>query len=108
MVDCEDKLRNDFLKALKNNSCGDVVDDLIAILKKDYVLLVKEPLYCHECIHYNNTSGWISPDYCVYYQRIIRNVNEANNCSHYFSGEEEARKSMARFHNSWTGDLFYK
>ena len=108
MINREDKLRDEFLKALKGNPQGDVVDDLIGIIKKDYVLLVKEPLYCHECIHYNNTAGWISPDYCVYYQRIISNVNAANDCSHYCNGGNEARKSMARLHNDLTGDLFYE
>ena len=104
----EEKLREEFLKALKSNSCGNVVDDLISILKRDYILVVKEPLYCHDCIHCNNTAGWISPDYCMYYQRKITNMSAADTCKHYFSGGLEARKSIARMHNSLTDDLFYE
>ena len=108
MVDRESKLRKEFQCALKKNPCGNVVDDLISILERDYILLVKEPLYCTDCIHCNNTSGWISPDYCMYYQKRINNTRAADDCIHYFSGEQEARKSIARLHNDLTGDLFYE
>lgn len=108
MVSRESKLREEFQCALKKNKCGNVVDDLIGILKRDYILLVKEPLYCRDCIHCNNTSGWISPAYCVYYQCKINNMSAADDCTHYFSGEQEARKSIARMHSDLTGDLFYE
>ena len=105
--DLEAKLREDFRKALYCNKCGNVVDDLIAILKRDYVLLVKEPLYCRDCLHFHTTYGWLSHQYCMYYRQSIDGKGSANNCEHYCSGEDSARKSMARFHNELTGDLFY-
>lgn len=102
------KLRKDFLNCLQKNPQGDVVDDLIKVLEKDYILIVKKPLYCKDCIHCHHDIGWStqSPYYCMHHQ--IRVVNEsANNCNHYFSGEHEARKSIAHLHNELTDDLFY-
>lgn len=107
-MDYESKLRKDFLKCLSENSGGNVVDELISVLKKDYILLVRVPLSCRDCIHFNNTAGWIHPNYCAFYQRSFDSLSKANDCSHYFSGKEEARKSMARLHNDLTGDLFYE
>ena len=108
MCDLEDKLREDFLKCLGKNNRGDVVDDLINVLKKDYVLLVKKPVYCSDCVNFHDRQGWISPHYCMFYQRKIDKLTNAECCSHYFSGGEEARKSIARLHSELTGDLFYK
>lgn len=108
MCDLEEKLRDDFLKALGKNNRGDVVDDLINVLKKDYILLVKEPLNCRDCVNFHDRYGWISPFYCMFYQRKITDLSDADCCSHYFSGGLEARKSLARVHNDLTGDLFYK
>ncbi len=106
----EEKLREDFLKCLRSNPQGDVVDDLIKVLKRDYVLLFREPLYCSDCISCNEDNIMISngsPFYCMRFQRRV--VNEAaNNCKHYLGGGESARRSMARFHNELTGDLFCK
>ena len=39
------KLRKDFLNCLQKNPQGNVVDDLIRVLEKDYILIVKKPLY---------------------------------------------------------------
>lgn len=106
----KEKLRKEFLKCLQNNPQGDVVDDLITVLEKDYILMLKEPLYCTDCIHCHNdmmSFTTIPPFYCMQYQKRVYD-NNANNCKYYFSGKEQARKSIAGLHNSLTGDLFYE
>lgn len=106
----EEKLREEFLECLKCNPQGDVVDDLIKVLKRDYVLLVREPLYCRDCVNCNEDTMSIStgsPLYCMHFQMRVCD-SAANNCDYYLGGGEAARKSIARMHNSLTGDLFYK
>jgi hypothetical protein len=109
---CEKQLRTDFLKALQSNKSEDVVDDLINIIKKDYVLLLRQPLYCGDCMHCKPTGfmGWThngSDAYCSYHQIRITTWGLSNNCKEYTDGGEYARRTMARFHNNLTGDLFY-
>ena len=108
----EDKLREDFIMALQCNKCGNVVDDLIGILKRDYVLVLRRPLYCKDCfscdcsVNYGLTDLY-NDAYCVHYQRRVNGMDSANACPHFLSGEEEARKSMARFHAELTDELIY-
>lgn len=108
----EGKLRKDILQTLQNNKRGDVVDDIIKLIKKDYILLIREPLYCRDCVSCNdNTSNGrfftTVPYYCKHYQRTVNYGDEANNCPHYLGGKEEARKSLARTF-AHEGDLFYE
>lgn len=107
----EEKLREDFLEALKSNPCGDVVDDLIAVLKRDYVLVLKERHYCKDCFNCNpcnyGLTDLLNDAYCKYYQRRMSSLTIANDCPHFLSGENEARKSIARLHCELTGDLIY-
>ena len=105
----EEKLREDFLECLKGKSSGDVVDDLIKVLKRDYILVLKVPLYCRDCFncHEDMVSLTSTPYFCMHFQRRVQG-GEANCCKFYLGGAEEARKSIAHLHNELTDDLFYK
>ena len=100
----EKQLRGKFLKALHGNPCGDVVDDLIGILKEDYILLARESCSCRDCIHYRDLQHCIPSNHCDKYNCYLNNLHRAYNCDDYFSGAGEARKSIARFHNELTGE----
>ena len=109
----EEKLREDFLQALRCNKCGNVVDDLISILKRDYVLVVKKPLYCFDCFNCNPNVSMLSGEfgvldaYCKYLDKRICKFDAADDCRYYLNGREEARKTIARMHGELTGDLIY-
>lgn len=102
----KDKLRKEFIKALEGNKCGNVVDDLLDIICKDYVLLVRHPLYCKDCVHCHqnyNSFDILHNSYCQYYQKRINDLDRCDYCEHYFGAELEASKSVARI----TGGMFY-
>ena len=109
MIDLEKQLCNEFKKCIQNNTSDSVVDELINVLKRDYILLLREPLYCNECVNFHHSMMWsIEPYYCMHYQRSIKHLSCADTCKHYFSGKHEARKSIARLHGQITDDLIYK
>ena len=99
----EKKLKCKFRKALRENAGGNVVDELLAILKEDYILLARVPLSCRDCVNYHYRSGYPS-DWCVHRQKYIRDFRCAYNCKHFLSGDEEARKSIARLHADLTDE----
>lgn len=98
----EEKLLKEF-----NQITGDekLSNELLDCLKRDFVLVVKEPRFCSECFNCHQTGG-IPGHYCTHYG-LISDVGRANVCSDYLSGGESARKSIAVLHNSLTGDLIY-
>ena len=104
----EKQLKCRFRKVLRENSGGNVVDELIGILKEDYILLAKVHCSCLECIYYESLKYSIPSDYCRKYNHRICDYSRAYNCNDYFSGKGEARKSIARFHNELTGDWIVK
>ena len=103
MSELEKKLRDDFLKCLQGNSGGNVVDELIGIIKSDYILLARNPVSCRDCFSYNRHNGFPG-DWCVYRQEYIRDCSCAVNCEHYLNGEDAARKTMARFKSDLSGE----
>ena len=107
MNEREKKLREDFLKCLRSNPCGDVVDDLIAVLKKDYVLVVKENRSCRHCFNWSDTNIFCAAGYCVKHDNVIVDASVALNCDDYLSGSEKAKESIAVLRNGLTGDLIY-
>ena len=103
MNELEKKLREDFLKCLHENAGGNVVDELINVIRRDYILLAKQPVSCRDCFSYNRHNGFPS-DWCVYKQEYIRDCSCAVNCRHYLTGEDAARKAFARVRNELNGD----
>lgn len=108
----ESNLRKDFLEIVGDDN-GDLVEDLLNCVTRDFILLAKKPLYCRDCLHCHSSAinGFLTsnPYYCDYYGRTVNlNHMECTDCSHYFSGEEEARKSIAKFHYDLTGNVFYE
>ena len=110
MNDLVKKLREDFLDVVDDVS---VVDDLISILERDYILLVREKYRCVDCFNCNSdVNYWDGGDYfndafCMYYQRRVSSVMDAGGCEHFISGESAARESIARLHCDLTGDWIY-
>ena len=108
----DSRLRKEFQRALQDNKCGNVVDDLLAIVKRDYILVAKEDCSCSNCFNFvdNTRFGGITsvPYYCKYYQRRIDHFHmDATDCSHYFSGSQEAKNAMAKVHYDLTGEDYY-
>lgn len=100
----EKQIKCKFRKALRENAGGNVVDELISILKEDYILLAKKRCSCLDCIHHEELRHTIPSHYCNTFNSFIGDFNKAYNCDEYFSGKGEARKSIARFHNELTGE----
>ena len=101
----EKSLRYDFIECLKNSNMGDIdsaVEELITILKKDYILLHSNPLYCKDCVSCNTNYTDFGFSYCVYYQKRINSMGLANGCQHYLNGELEAKKSISVLHKELT------
>ena len=99
----EKKLKCKFRKALRENAGGNVVDELLAILKEDYILLARVPLSCRDCFNYHQRKGWPS-DFCVKKQEYIQDCNCAYNCDGFVSGKESARRSLAYVHSELTDE----
>ena len=99
----EKKLRENFHKCLNGDCDSNTVDELMDIIKKDYILLARVPLNCRNCVNYNRLTGYPS-DWCIKYQRYIADCSIAYNCSGYLGAEEEARKSIALLHGSLNKD----
>lgn len=106
----ESKLREEFKRIIMEyNDDEEIVDNLLNILKRDYILLFKKEYYCRDCFNCHDNGVYTNCRYyCKYYQREVLYGDKANDCLHFLNGSEEARKTMAHFHNSLTGDLFYE
>ena len=104
----EKVLRQDFLECLQENNEYDteiLVDKLINVLKKDYLLLHSNPLYCKDCFNCNKSVNYgfsIYDSYCSYYEKRVNSLSICNHCSHYLNGELEAKKSISVLHKELT------
>lgn len=104
----EKQIRCKFRKALKDYKTGNVVDILINILKEDYILLAKERCSCLDCIHFEELRYTVPSWRCNKFECVIYDSSRAYNCDEYFSGQGEARKSIARMHAELTEDWIVK
>ena len=102
----DSKVHKEFQDALDKDAS---VDELISILKKNYLFVPKYELSCKDCFNCEDNTGqsFITniPYYCRYYQRPLNHLHlTANDCDHYLSGGFEAKKSIAKLHYELTGE----